>query len=798
VRAPLSWLREFVPGLDASPREIAEAFDNLGFEVEALESPGEEIVGVVVARILDVLPHPNADKLQLADVDYGSDTTRVVCGAPNIAAGMVVPFAPSGASLPGGFKLEKRKIRGEVSDGMLCSAKELGLGDDHSGILALDPDATLGSDVRDTLGLNDTVFDLGITPNRPDAMSIIGLARELAARFNLELVVPIPLDTGDTGTGLPSATVEIEDGDRCPRYLARVASVTLGPSPEWLAQRLRLAGVRAISNVVDVTNYVLLERGQPLHAFDVAKLAGPGVIVRRATDGETMVTLDGVSRTLTGEDLLICDVASTPQAIAGIMGGSTAEVSETTTSILLESAAFQAMGISKSSKRLGVRSESSARFERGVDPHGVESAADRALELLIQIANAKVSDLEVDVISRPTEPETIRVHTARVNALLGTDLDDAAVTSALAPLGLLVTTEDDGVASVTVPTYRPDLTREVDLIEEVARRVGLNQIPRTLPDTTGHVGGLTPRQRDRRLIADVLVGLGASEATAVSLIAPAEAAPFGFATDALVYAANPLRAEDSVLRPRLLPGLLRAVALNAAHGRGSVALFELGHTFLPSVSDRTLPDERDHVALVVAGSVTRSPIEPDRLVDVYDAVDAVRALIDALELADARIEAAAEPGFHPTRCAALIVDDGVAGYVGELAPAVTKQFEVPGVAVAFELDIDALVNGRRRDRQFRDLSRFPASSVDLAFVAPITVPAAAIEATLRTALGADLESVRCFDEFAGGSLAEGTRSLAFALRFRSLEQTFTDAEVAARRQGAIDAVTKAHGAALRG
>src|SRR4051794_22105635 len=390
MRAPLSWIRDFTP-VDAPVADVVSAFNQLGLEVEGVEQPGEEITGVIAAQVLEVVQHRNADKLSLVDITTGDGVTRVVCGAPNVVAGMVVPYAPSGATLPGPgggrFTLERRKIRGEVSDGMLCSAQELGLGEDHSGILGLDVRTELGRDVREVLGLDDVIFDLAITPNRPDAMCIVGVARELAAHFSLDFTVPEPVALADASVS-SDVTVVVEDDVRCPRYLARVARVTMGPSPAWMAQRLVKAGMRRISNVVDVTNYVLLERNQPLHAFDLSKLAGRGIVVRTARPGETITTLDGVERALTDEDLLICDAERTPQAIAGIMGGSTSEVSDATTEILLESAYFERMGIARSSKRLKLRSESSARFERGIDPDAIAVNAERAMELLVEVAGA--------------------------------------------------------------------------------------------------------------------------------------------------------------------------------------------------------------------------------------------------------------------------------------------------------------------------------------------------------------------------------------------------------------------------
>src|SRR3954471_1842986 len=606
MRAPLSWIRDFTP-LDAPVDDVVSALNQLGLEVEGVEQPGAEIRGVVAAEVLNVERHPNADKLSLVDVTTGEAVTRVVCGAPNVVAGMVVPYAPPGATLPGGFTLERRKIRGQVSDGMLCSAEELGLGDDHSGILGLEGGADLGADVRELLGLDDVIFDLAITPNRPDAMCIVGVARELAAHFSLDFTVPGLVAAADASVD-NDITVVVDDPVRCPRYLGRVARVTMGASPAWMAQRLVKAGMRPISNVVDVTNYVLLERNQPLHAFDLSKLAGRGIVVRTARPGETMTTLDDVERTLTDEDLLICDAERTPQAIAGIMGGSTSEVSDATTEILLESAYFERMGIARSSKRLKLRSESSARFERGIDPDAVGMNAERAMELLVEVASAQVAPDAVDVYPSPVEPARVRLRTSRVNAVLGTHLDAEDVWDSLAPLGIELddadlTGDDTDAVTAIVPTFRPDLDREIDLVEEVARRIGFDAIGRTLPDTHGQVCMLTLRQQERRLVADALVGVGLSEAIPLSLVSPADLERAGAPLDRVVRATNPLRAEESVLRTAVLPGLLRAVAGNKAQGLADVALFEMGRVFLTPQGPGPLPDEPEHVALAWAGQV---------------------------------------------------------------------------------------------------------------------------------------------------------------------------------------------------
>jgi phenylalanyl-tRNA synthetase beta chain len=800
---PLSWIRDFTPlPVDAPVADLVSALNQLGLEVEGVEQPGAEITGVRVARVLGVEQHPDADKLKLVDIDTGSGETRVVCGAPNVVPGMVVPYAGSGATLPGGFVLERRKIRGVVSDGMLCSAQELGLGDDHSGILGLDERVELGADVRGVLGLDDVIFDLAITPNRPDAMCVVGVARELAAHFSLPLEVPEPRAATDPSVA-SDVMVVIEDDARCPRYLGRVARVALGPSPAWMAQRLVKAGMRPISNVVDVTNYVLLERNQPLHAFDLAKLGGRGIVVRTATAGETVTTLDEVERDLTTDDLLICDAQRVPQAVAGIMGGSTSEVSDATTEILLESAYFERMGIALTSKRLKLRSESSARFERGIDPDAIARNAERAMELLVEVAGARVAPDAVDVYPRPVERARITLRASRVNAVLGTSLAAEAVWDSLAPLGIELSDADDvGSADelvAMVPTFRPDLDREIDLVEEVARRIGFDRIGRTLPDTRGQVGALTVRQRERRLVADALVGVGLSEAITLSLVAPGDLERAGAPLDRLVAATNPLRAEESVLRTAVLPGLLRAVAGNRHQGLADVALFEMGRVFLaPAEGGGPLPDEPEQVAFAWAGHVRRSPIEPDRPVDVYDAVDTVRAVLDALGIADVAFDPVVNPGFRAGRAARVLVSGVEAGTVGEVAPLVLDALDLEAPVVAAELALDTLLDAPRRDRTFRAPSRFPASLLDLAFAAADTVPAAGIEATLRAELGDVLESLRCFDDFRSDAIGAGRRSLTFRLRLRAPDRTLTDAEAGELRARAVAAVERDHGAELRG
>jgi len=805
LRVPLSWIREFAP-IPGTTGEIADVLNGLGLIVDGIDEPGREIGGVIVARVLDVRAHPDADKLTLVDVDTGDAQTTVVCGARNLGAGDVVPYAPAGATLPGGFTLERRKIRGVISDGMLCSARELGLGDDRGsidagGILHLDPASALGDDVRTVLGLDDAVFDLDITPNRPDAMSVVGVARDLAAAYKVPLAVPEPeVREGPTKVGELTSLV-VEAPTACPRYVARVGTVRTDRSPAWLARRLLQAGVRPISNVVDVTNYVMLERGQPLHAFDLSRLGGRGIVVRTARVEETITTLDGVERRLTDADLLICDADRTPHAVAGVMGGAAAEVSDTTTEVLLESAYFTPLGIGRTSKRLGLRTESSARFERGVDPNGAALAADRAWELFALVAGGEAAAGTLDAYPVPIDPARVTVRTTRVNALLGTAITTDEITGYLEPLGLatapVTDVGDRDSLVVEVPTYRPDIEREIDVVEEVARHHGYNRIERRVARSV-RGGALSGVQRERRLVRDTLVGAGLSEAWTLSLVGAADLTRAGL-DPVGVEIENPLRAEERLLRPALLPGLLGAAAFNADHGIADVALFEVGHVFLPPTpATGVLPDERDHVAVVITGADPRRPHEPDRGVDAFDATAVWEAVAGALALADARLEPAVAPTFHPTRTAAIVVDGNVVGHVGEIAPEVLDAYGLTSGAVGLEAHLDAVLGSRRRERTYVAPSRFPASTFDLAFVLPDAVPSARVAERMEAVAGAWVENVRAFDVFRSESVGDGARSVAYSIRLRASDRTLTDDDVATVRRACIDAIVEEFSAQLRG
>ena len=800
MKAPLSWLRDFAP-IEGKPLDLADTLNGIGLIVEGVHAPGRDISGVRTVRVLAVEPHPNADRLALVDVDPGDgNAVRVVCGAHNYVAGDIVPWAPPGAELPGGFKLERRKIRGQFSDGMRCAPDELGLSDDHSGIMILPPDTPLGEDLRTALGLDDIVFDLEITPNRPDAMSIAGVARDLAAALGVPFTLPVPAAAGVIE--LEPASLVVEAPDRCPRYVAMTGQVAVAASPGWMAQRLTKAGMRPISNVVDVTNYVMLELGQPLHAFDLGLLGGRGIVVRMAADGETITTLDDVERTLTSADLLICDANRVPQAIAGVMGGGGSEVSDATTEVLLESAFFTADGILRTSKRLGLRTESSARFERGVNPNGTAVAAERAWQLFAEIASGQPAAGALDAYPVPVEPIRISLRTARVNEVLGTDIDTPAVRSYLEPLGFTVqegthAEGHGGVVEFVVPTYRPDCEREIDLIEEVARHHGYNNIARTMPRPSEPSGGLSPFQLGRRAVRDALLGAGLSEAYTFSLVSPADLAAAGLPAEGIELE-NPLRAEESLLRPAVLPGLLKAAAFNAGHGLPDVGLFELGHVFLPPPAGQTLPDEREHLAVVLTGTAFRLPHEPNRPVDGHDAVGRLEAVAEALGLADWSLKPDDAAGFTPGRAAAVVVDGEIVGAVGEIDPAVRSRLGLAGPAAALEVNLSKVLVAQRKERRSVTPSRYPASTIDLAFVLDESVPAGAARRTLADAAGELLEDTGVFDVFRSDALGPGKKSLAFGLRFRAPDRTLTDEEVGGLRRRCIEAMARQHGAVLRG
>lgn len=784
MKVLLSWLREFAP-IEGDPVALGEQMSDLGMAVESVEHLGRGLDGIVVARVLDLRRHPDADKIQLVDVDAGDgEALQICCGAFNMAAGDLVPLATLGTVMPGGMRIERRKLRGQWSNGMLCSRRELGLGEDHEGIMILDGAAAAGTELRAALGVEaDVLYDLEINPNRPDAMSVAGVARDLAARLGVPFALPEP-EVAESGAPVGGqASAVIHDPGLCGRFLVRALhGVAVGTSPAWLANRLTLLGMRPINSVVDVSNYVMLELGQPNHTYDLARVPGGVLGTRRARKGEALRTLDGVERVLHEGDGVIVDRDDVVIGIAGVMGGASTEISDATTSVLLEMAWWDQMSIAVTSGRLGLRSEASMRFERGADPGIADHAARRFAELLAP-GGATLAPGTVDERGRLPDRGPVRVRTARVNGYLGTALTDGDIRALLEPIGFVVE-PGVGTQDVVVPSFRPDTATETDVIEEVARHHGYGRIPRTVPPAR-HAGGLTPRQQARRGLRQVLLGLGVDEAMPLPFLSPAVVARAGLAAE-VVTLTNPLDAEEAVLRPSLRPGLLVAVAYNASHRNPGVRLFETGKVFARPPAGEQLPDEREHLGVALAGA------------EAPAAVDVWRVLAEALGVADPDLRQEAVAGLHPTRSARLLSGPRVVGGVGEVDPAVLEAFAITERVAWLELDLDVVLAGGTAVRRYRPISRFPSSDVDLAFEVDEPTPASAVERVIAASAGELAASVALFDVYRGEGVAGGRRSLAYRLRLQAPDRTLTDAAIAEVRARVIDAVTAALPATLRG
>jgi phenylalanyl-tRNA synthetase beta chain len=802
MKVLLSWLREFAP-IEGEPDQIAAQLNDLGMELESVTSIGSGLSGIVAARVLEVREHPDADRIRLVDVDPGDGSTlQVCCGASNMVAGDVVPLATVGTVMPDGMEIAARKMRGQVSNGMLCSARELQLGEDHAGILILPAEIDLGVPVAEALGLvEDVVYDFDALPNRPDTLSVMGVARDLAAHQRVPFSVPEPQpsEAGDDASTLSS--VEILAPDLCGRFVVRVLSgVRLGASPRWLAQRLIASGMRPINNVVDVSNYVMLELGQPNHTYDLAELPGGSLRVRWARAGETVRTLDGIERQLLREDGVIADGQDRPVGLAGVMGGESTEISDATTDVLVEFAWWDPAAVAATSARLNLHSEASLRFKRGVDPEIAPLAARRFADLLGSVGEASLHPGQLDVTGKLPPRDTVRVRVDRVNGLLGTQLDRSEIASLLEPIGFTSRDAGDDALEVSVPSWRPDSSIEEDVIEEVARHHGFARIPRSIP-VSPITGELTPYQQARRVARRTLLANGVDEAMPMPFLAPGDLERCGLPAGGLRLA-NPLAAEESVLRTSLLPGLLGAVAYNASHRNSGVSLFELGRVFsagdqavIADVAEsvragRVLAGEREHLAVVLAGR------------EAPAAVELLETVLGALGRSLSNLRADTVAGLHPGRGAWVEVANGpggslAAGQVGEVDPQVLTSLGIEERVAWLQLDLSSLGARAVPVPTASPVSRHPSTDFDLSFVVEEELSAADVTASLRSAGGALLGSVELFDVFRSEALGERKRSLAFRLRLQAPDRTLTDAEVAAVRTKVIGAV-ESLGAELRG
>ncbi len=804
MRVSMSWLTELVD-VGVPARELAERLDMTGTAVEAVHETGESLDGVVVGHILTRERHPEADKLWVTTVDVGDGTLRtIVCGAQNFDAGDKVPVALPGAVLPGGLEIKKAKLRGVVSEGMNCSARELGIGEDHEGLMILPPDAPVGVPFAEWYGAGDTVLELEITPNRPDCLSMAGVAREVGAVLGVPAKVPAsqPVESGEEAAAACSVT--ITDADLCPRYAARIIrGVKVAPSPAWLADKVAAAGARPINNVVDVTNYVMFELGQPLHAFDLDKLAADSngrvaITVRTARSGETLRTLDGVDRQLRSDTLLICD-SSGPVALAGVMGGESTEVSETTVDVLLESACFDPASISRTSRSLGLVSEASMRFERTVDRTGCVAALDRAAALIAEVAGGQVAPGVVDEYPAPLQPRLLTLRLARVRGVLGIDLGAEEVAGILRSLGCDVEMGPESL-QVTVPSFRPDIEREIDLIEEVLRIWGMERVEPTLPGGRGRIGMLTREQSLRERIGDVMRACGLNETMTYAFGDPRdpERCCMPFAEGELpVELLNPMSTEQAVLRRSLLPGLLASVSYNQRRGVSDVHLYEMGSVFWTS-EGRKQPKERTMLAGVLAGAwhppAWNAPAVP---LDFFDGKGVIENLFRELAIPKLRVRACDAGHLQPGRAAEVLAGGEVLGWLGEVHPAVLERFEAHAPVVAFELDVRALVRLAADARPFVEPPRHPAVELDLAIVVDESVTAEEVERAIRSAGGKLLAETHLFDVYRGNGVEMGKKSLAFALEYRVPDRTLTAQEVESAHERLVRKVTTSVGGTLR-
>ena len=818
MRVSYKWLKTMVD-VPEEPRDLVAELIRTGTEVEAVDTVGQAFDHVVTGKVLTKDPHPDSDHMWVTTVDVGAANTdaegnpqplQIVCGAQNFNAGDHIVVAMVGAELPGGIKIKKAKLRGIESRGMNCSARELGLSGDHSGIMILPEDAPVGMPFARYADLSDSVLDCEITPNRPDCLSMIGMAREVGAILDEDLHVDLPAIKQEQGAPASDVVeVEIADEGLCDRYVMRVVrNVKVGPSPQWMVERLAAAGVRSINNVVDITNYVMMLTGQPLHAFDMAAfdMADDGkrrVVVRAAHAGEKFTTLDGQERVLAEGMGLITD-SGRPVALAGVMGGLNSEIEDDSTDVLIESACFAAGRTSHTSRDLDLISEASLRFERQVDVEGCVDVANITAALIEELAGGEVAPGYVEVYPNPFEPAKITLRLARVDALIGAAIDPAFTRTALARLGCGVEDVAPGELLVTQPSFRPDLTREIDLIEEILRLWGMGRVEATIPAARNHVGGLTPDQRLERKIGQILRACGLNETTTYGFAAPGDLEKIGMSEEGKglpVKLMRPLVAEQSEMRRTLLPGLLTSVDYNEDHGNGNIQLYEMGRLFFGR-PNKSQPKERMSVAAVLAGAWGDSTCNQKyRPLRFFDGKGIVEELLAQLRVEKVRFRPCDPEKYRflqPGRAAEVLAGGTLLGWVGEVHPSAREAFGIKLPVTAFELDVDALKRAARPQGAYHGFSPYPPVEVDLAIVVDEDVTCETLEQRLRSAGGKLLSDVRLFDVYRDDErVGAGKKSMAFALTYRAEDHTLTSSEVEKVHQRLITKVCKAVGGTVR-
>lgn len=801
MKVPLKWLSEYVE-INLEPKEYAEAMTMSGSKVEGVEKQGEEIYRVVLGKILSLEKHPDADKLQVSKVDVGDETIQIVTGAQNVSVGDYIPIALDGAVLPGDKKIKKGKLRGLESNGMMCSINELGytkydfpdaaedgiylistnlLNEKYANIMT-DPGEfdkkVLGKDIREVLGINDDVVEFEITPNRPDCLSIIGIARETAATLGTAFRKPVITVKESAGNAKEHASIEIRDVDLCPRYAARVIkNVKIGPSPQWMKERLRAAGIRPINNIVDITNYVMLEMGQPMHAFDLDNIKGSKIIVRRSAEGEVIETLDGNERKLEPGMLVIAD-EQRPVAVAGVMGGGNSEVTDGTTTILFESASFNGTSVRITSKKLGMRTEASSRFEKGLDVNNVVNALNRAAELIVELGAGEVVSGLIDCYPSKLEPRIINLDSHRINALLGTDIPKSEMKNILRSVELEI---DDATDKVVVPSFRQDIEEMADLAEEIARFYGYNTIKPTLlqgKETTRGIKSTKQRIEDR--IHNTMTASGLYEIYTYSFTSPDVFDMINLPPDSplrnAVVISNPLGVDYSIMRTTTIPDMLAVLARNYNRRIEEARLYELSYTYskkktrcsqVKGIDESSLPLEIETLTLGMYGKT-----------DFFDLKGVVEELLADLRISNYELLRETDnPIFHPGRTAALIINGEKAGIIGEVHPDVLEKFEISTKAYVGVIEVEKLISNAKEGAQYKALPRYPAMTRDIAMLVKDEVLVKEIEDIIKQKGGEILEDIKLFDVYKGKQVPEGMKSVAYSITFRAEDRTLVDEEV---------------------
>ena len=770
---PMSWLGDYTDITGVTPKEYADKMTMSGSKVEGVENLGSEIDKVVVGKVLECEMHPDSDHLHVCMVDVGEDEPiQIVCGAPNVAVGQKVPVALNGSTLPGGMKIKKGKLRGVMSNGMICSHDELGIEpsrlgyEPEYGILVLDETAKIGSDVKDLFGLNENVVEFEITSNRPDCFSIIGLARETAATFKKPFNVPTPVFKENNGDIKDMISVSISDPEKCTRYCARVVkNVKIGPSPKWMRERLEACGVRAINNIVDITNYVLLEYGQPMHAFDIRDIAGAKINVRRANDGEVIKTLDEEDRTLTSDDLVIAD-ADRAIAIAGVMGGFNSEIKDNTTTVVFESAMFDAASVRLTAQRVGLRTESSSRFEKGLDYTNTVPAINRACQLVEELGCGENVGGIIDVLGNVPDAVSISFRPEKINAFLGTDVEESEMLEIFDRLGIKVDTDN---MMLYPPSWRPDLLAEADIAEEVARFYGYDIIPTTLMTGATTCGIKTPEQKLESEISTILTSQGMYEIYTYNFQSPSVLDKLNIPSDSAlrnqVKISNPLGEDTSVMRTTMAGSMLDTLSRNYNYRTKSAKLFELGRVYIPNEKGQ-LPDEPRTLMMGMYGDV-----------DFYDIKGVCEEMFSELHIENVEYERLTDnPVYHPGRSAKISVNGKTLGVIGEVHPSVLRNFEIGTKAYMGELDFMAIFNCANRAVKYTPLTKFPAVTRDFSIVVDAMTPVAEIEKVMKKAGGKLLTKLELNDVYTGSQIPEGKKSVMYKAEFKAPDRSLTGEE----------------------